>query len=137
MAKLFGSPTVPTVAVKLKLPEATYDALAERATKFGRDVEDEIVFRLRDTLTYTANQPIYLNDDQRAALTQIAGRLIRSPDDLMQWASQLTTLHVEGVDVPLTQTLVTRLKGRQFGTSWPEHVKRTVVECLEAFVGLR
>jgi hypothetical protein len=134
MAKTIDAPTI---VFKLRLPEPLYDKLSLRATKFGRTVEEEIALRLRDTQDYTSIQPIYLTDEDRAALTQIAGKMIRTAADLMTWASQLTTLHVEGVDVPLTQTLVTRLKSRQFGVTWPEHVRRTVTECLEQFCGMR
>lgn len=137
MAKASVPVGAPTVAIKLKLPEGLHDHYAERAAKYGRDVEDELLIRLRDTRDYTATSPIYLDDDARQELTQIAGHLIRTQDELLTWARKLTSLKVEQVEVTLGQTLTTRLATRCFGATWEEHIRRTVIRCLEAEVGLR
>ena len=131
------STSVPTVKYSIRLPENISDHYAERAAKFGREVEDELVIRLRDTMSYNAASPIYLDDAARQELTQITGKLVRNAEDLLAWARQVTALKVEQVEVPLGMTLTSRLESRRFGAPWPEHVRNTVIRCLEAEVGLR
>lgn len=126
-----------TVTFKLKLPESLYDAYAERATKHGRDVEEEILMRLRDCRLHTASASIYLNDDERQELSRLASRLIRTPRDIINLVSSLVTLKVSQVEIPLSQQLITRLESRRFGAEWPVHIRRVVTESLEQFAGLR
>lgn len=125
------------VRYQLDLPTELFDMYAERAMKYGRNVDDEIVRRLNECKDHTATSGIYLDDDARQELTQIAGHLIRTQDELLKWARKLTSLKVEQVEVTLGQTLTTRLATRCFGATWEEHIRRTVIRCLEAEVGLR
>ena len=129
--------SVPTTKLTLRIPEPLYDQYAERAAKFGREVEDELLLRLRDCREHNAISPIYLDDAARQELTQITGKLVRNSEDLLTWARQVTALKVEQVEIPLGQTLTTRLESRRFGAPWPEHVRNTVIRCLETEVGLR
>ena len=135
MAKSATAPTV--TKVSLRLPENIYDHYYERAAKFGREIEDEINLRLRDCRDHTAASGIYLDDAARNELSQLAGKLIRTPDDLLAWAKTMSTLHVEGVDIPLSTMLATRLRTRCFGHTWPEHIRKTVTELLEQSAGMR
>ena len=128
---------VPTTKVSLRIPEGVYDQYSERAMKYGPEVEDELLARLIVCRNHNANQAIYLDDDARKELCNITGKLIRNADDLLAWAKQVTALKVENVEVPLGMTLTSRLASRQFGTPWPEHVRKTVLRCLESEVGLR
>ena len=128
---------VPTTKVSLRVPEAIYDQYAERAMLRGRDAEDEMVTRLTTCREHIASTPIYMNDAQRNELCQITGKLIRNADELLAWARGVAALKVENVEVPLGMTLTSRLESRRFGTPWPEHVRATVLRCLESEVGLR
>ncbi len=122
---------------KLRLSESLYDFYSERAAKFGRTIEEEIVTRLNATREYNAASPIYLDDAARAELTNLTGKLVRNADDLLAWARQVTALKVEQVEVPLGQTLTTRLSTRTFGTPWADYIRNLVIRCLEQEVGLR
>jgi hypothetical protein len=135
MAK--ATANVPTVKLTLRVPEPLLDHYAERAAKFGRDVEDELLLRLRDCRDHTAITGIYLNDNDRQELTQITGKLIRTSADLLTWARQVSSIKVADVDISLGQTLSTRLSTRTFGMSWPDYIRDTVIRCLETEVGLR
>ena len=128
---------VPTVKITLRVPETLADQYAERAAKYGREVEDEILLRLRDCREHTASSPIYLNDDQRNELAQLAGRGFRSADELMSWARKQCSLSVGEVTIPLSTQLADRLASRRFGATWTEHIRRVVIENLETYVGLR
>ncbi len=127
----------PTVKISLRMPEKLYDQYAERATKFGRDAEDEILMRLSACVSHTGIGAIYIDNDARNALTQCAGKLMQTPDDLINWARRLSTLQVSGVSIELSEQLMSRLRSRTFGHTWEEHITRTVTEALEQSVGMR
>jgi hypothetical protein len=131
------SASVPICTVKLHIAEPLHDHYSERAMKHGRDVEDEMVQSLRMCRDHVDTQPIYLNDQQRQELSAISGRLLKTPEDVLAWARQLTALHVGGVDISLGQQLITRLESRRFGKTWKEFMQALVPEKLEEHVGLR
>jgi len=136
MAKT-STPNVPTVKVSLRVSENLFDHYAERAAKRGREPEAELIDRLIQCRDHNAISAIYLDDAARAELTQITGKLVRNATDLLAWARTVTALKVAQVEVPLGQTLTTRLASRSFGAPWEEHVRNTVIRCLEHEVGLR
>lgn len=123
--------------VTFPLDEELYDHLAERAAKRGHKVEHEIAERLALTRNYTALTPIYLDDDVRGQLSQIAGRTIRTPEELLSWARSVSSLTVQGTRIDLSEQLLKRLETRRFGLSLPELLSKLVPEQLEEYVGLR
>lgn len=130
--------TATSVAVPpFALDEPTYDAYAERATKRGKSIEAEIVERLTLCQGHTAIQALYLADDDLNALSQIAGKTIRTPADLLSWARSISSMTVAGTKVDLSERLLKRLETRCFGKTMPEMLSQTVTECLEERVGLR
>lgn len=135
MPKAAPAPVV--ITHKIRLSEQLSDLYEERAFKHGRKVEDELEFRLRDCASHTASQGIYLDDDCRNTLSQLAGLGIKTPDELLRWAKQMVTLKVAGVDVSLNTVLAKRLESRCFGSTWEELIKRVVTQALEEYVGLR
>lgn len=136
MSKLTAQ-NVPTVKLTLRVSEDLHDVYAERAVKFGRPVEDEMVRRLSDCREHTATSGVYLNDDQRNTLSQLAGFGFRNADDVLAWARKQCSLQVANVTVPLSTQLADRLRSRCFGATWEEHIRRVVTENLEREVGLR
>lgn len=133
------SASTSTHVLKLKVPEPLYDKFAERAIKFNREPEDEMLSRLRSCVDFTdvGAGAIYVDNDTRNQLTQISGKLIQSPADLVNWAKRVASLQVGGVTIELTEQLATRLRSRTFGRTWDEHITRTVLEALEQSVGMR
>lgn len=126
-----------TVRLTLTVPEELYDTYAERANKFGRSCEDEMLLRLRDCATHTSVNPIYLDDTARNDLSQCAGRLLRSPGDVLAFARRMSSVTVQGIKIELSDQLAARLETRRFGRTLDELINRTVTESLETFVGLR
>lgn len=126
-----------SVRVSLSLGESLYDHYFERATKRGKRVEDEIVERLASCQDFTATQALYLGDDALNALSQVAGKTIRTTDDLLNWARSVSSMNVGGTQIDLSELLLKRLDSRRFGLTMPELLTRTVTECLEERVGLR
>lgn len=122
---------------KLRLDESLYDLLAERAAKKGVQVETEIANHLRRTQMYTASTPVYLDDDARNALMQIAGRAITTPAELLAWATRVASLKIGEVEIELGERLATRLDTRRFGKDWITFLKQAVTEALEEKVGMR
>lgn len=135
MAKT-ASPSSVTIK-NLRLPESLYDQLAERAAKQGRSVEDEIFVRLRDCREHTAQQPIYLNDAQRAELSTLVGKLIRTPEELLKSVHEMAGLKVAGIEISLGEQLIKRLETRRFGKTLSELLKGLIPAKLEEEVGLR
>jgi hypothetical protein len=129
---------IPTMKVNgIRLPEDVYDTYSERAIKKGRDVESEIASHLAVTRTYNSTTPVYLDDNSRNELSQIAGKLLRTPEEIVAWARQISSLTVADVKIELSERLLTRLSTRTFGRSMPEMIRQTVTESLEEKVGLR
>lgn len=134
-------PKAATSAVQkltLRLPEPVVDTYLAQAARAGStNVEAEMIKRLTIAQDYTATIPIYLGDAERNELSTIAGKLIQSPDDLMNWIRQLTTINVSGIRVELSNRLLARIESRRFGHSMEDHLKQVVTEQLETYVGLR
>lgn len=125
------------VRLTLTLPEDLYDTYAERANKFGRSIEEELMLRLRDCAAHTSVSPIYLDDQIRNELSQCAGRLLRSPGDVLAFARRVSAINVQSVRIELSEQLLSRLTSRTFGSSLEDLIRKTVTESLEQFVGMR
>ncbi|SRR6266496_5728641 len=129
--------SVPTVKIQLRVDEHLYDAYAERAVKSGVEPEAEMLKTLARCREHNASQAIYLDDAQRNELAQLAGRVIKTPADLLAWARQQVELNVGGVSIPISTQLAARLRSRCFGAPWEQHIRCCVTEQLEQLVGLR
>ena len=128
----------PVIRVTLALPEAVYDQYAERATKFGKTVEQELTERLLRLKDHTSITPICFNDDDRAKLTHIMGRSITKPGELLGRLGNLVTLTVGEIKVNIPERVQVRLKSRIFrGETLAGKVAKIVVEALEQECGLR
>ena len=125
------------VTREVTLAVEAYDVYAERAIKAGRAVEDEMERTLSRCRSHNATQGIYLNDDDRNTLSQLSGTAVRTPEDVVKLVSELVTIRVHGVDVPLHHQLLKRLDSRRYGSTLDELVRRVVIESLEQYVGLR
>lgn len=125
------------IRFSLQMPEEIYDRYAERAAKFGRSAEEEIAMRLKACVAHVDSTPIYLNDAERSALSQITGSLLRNAGDVLRWASRVSTMSVEGVSIPLYERLTERLHSRTFGKGWHDYLRERVLALLEQEVGLR
>jgi len=121
----------------LAMPAELFDVYSERAAKFHRSPEDEMLQRLTTCASHVSQQPIYIDDDSRRLLEAIAGRQLRTAKDLIAWANNLSTLSVAGTTVPLSEQLLRRLDGRRFGKPLPEFVQQAVIDQLEQFTGMR
>lgn len=126
------------VRISLNLPEKLHDLYAERATKFGRTVEEEVMLRLVKAKDWTSTQPIYFTDSDRAALTNALGHLITTPQELLAQLKNIIKLKVGEVVVPLDERLMVRLGTRVMrGQTMESMLVREVTEALERFTGLR
>jgi hypothetical protein len=125
------------VRTTLSIPEPLFDTFSERAIKKGRTAEEEIVQHLDATQSHTGTTPLFLGDDERNELSQIAGRTLRTPRELIEWAKRLSSINVGGTSIALDERLLTRLDTRRFGKTMPDMITKTVTEALEERVGLR
>lgn len=133
-------PTKQATAIKvsLKVPEEIYDEYAERATKFGRTVEQEMFLRLKNCRDHNAITGIYFNDDQRAEIQKALGHVITGPEMVLERLKTLLSLKVGNVEIPLSERLQIRLRTRVFrGQTIEKVLQKEVTEGLERYVGLR
>lgn len=135
MAKTSSIPAA--VHLRIRLSEDLHDTYAERAIKHKREVEDEISLRLKSCRDHTSLTPIYVTDQTRNELTLIAGRTIASEADLLKWAKDISTMKIGGVEIQLSNRLLSRLETRAYGRSLADAIRDAVVERLEEYVGLR
>ena len=123
--------------VTIIIPDTLADKFNERAIKSGHTLEAELTSRLVMHQDHTDSDGLYLSNEQRNRLSLISGRLISSPDDLLKWARDISTLKVAGVDISLDTRLLTRIESRRFGKTLAATIKEMVTESLEQLVGLR
>ncbi len=133
------APVSSQVVVTIRLNEALYDVYAEQAIKAGRDVGDEIAQRLIRCVDYNAQAPLYLDDAQRGELERALGHNLSKHN--IPWMiarlSELLTLKVGEVEVPLPEQVQARLRTRVFrGEDYASVLKREVINGLKRFVGL-
>lgn len=126
------------VKISFRLPEDLYDIYAERAAKTGSEPEAEMIKTLSRCRSHNAASPIYMDDSQRNAMSQITGKLVRDGDEIIRWAKQVTTIRVDGTDVQLHSGLIGRLDSRRFGNiTRAQLLQQIIPELLEQYVGLR
>src|SRR6266481_3205806 len=116
---------------EITMPEDLYDRYAERATKAGISVENEIVKRLIRCSEHVSVTPLYITDEQRNRLNIISGMSINTPEELINWAHRLSRLKVQGVEITLNERVLSRIDSRRFGSSMSDTLKKMVTEALE------
>jgi hypothetical protein len=130
-----------TTATKVKhsitLSEELSDAYSERAAKLGITPEAEMAARLKKCQEHTAQQGVYLNDEQRQRLSQLTGKLMATPADILAHVEHTAVIRVGDINIPLDGQLLVRLNTRTFGRPFDQMLKEEVVKALETFVGLR
>lgn len=132
---------MPTTTTRQKctitLSEDVYDTYAERAAKRGTTPESEMAVRLKACATHTASQGVYLDDDARQRLSQLTGKLMATPADILAHVEHTAVIRVGDIDIPLDGQLLVRLETRRFGKTFDQMLRDEVIKSLETFVGLR
>lgn len=130
------APTPVKVRTTLVLSEQLYDLYAEQGTARGRTAEEEMSHRLESASLHTAEQPIYLSDKARIQLESIAGRMLRTEQDILTLIEQSKALQVGDVSVSLDDQLQKRIATRLFGQPYEDVVRREVLRGLRIFTGM-
>lgn len=125
------------IKYQITLPEELSDRYAERAAKLGRSVEAEIIARLQRCADHVSTNPIYVTDQGRNELSTVAGQLLQTEPELINWSKRMVQINVAGVEVKLDERLLSRLKSRCFGSTLEETIRKYVVDGLESAVGMR
>jgi hypothetical protein len=124
------------LSFRLKLPTQLYSTLLFQAESRQQDIEDLCVERLERSATYTADIPIYFNDEQRRTLMLLLGCSTPSPGEVINKVKQLTNVSVAGVEIELSPDEIDRLRSRAIGISFEDYLKRVVLEGIRRETGL-
>ena len=133
-----ASATSTKVKLMLEIPEVLYDKYAERAAKFNRKPESEILARLQQCQDYISTKPLYFTDDDRAEMEKAFAHNLSDPGDLIAKVKSLFRLKVGDVEVPLSARIQARLPNRVFrGSTLEKLITKVVTEALEVECGMR
>lgn len=126
------------VRIVLDLPDDLCDHYASQAESHGRTLEAEMADRLRRTKDYTAQRPLYFDDDQRAQIERATGHLAMTEGQVLNRILRTLAVKVASIKVVIPARLQERLRSRVFrGHTFEEVVAREVIAGLERYAGLR
>jgi len=127
------------VIIKLELLEAVYVKYEKDAKDNGRTVEEELAIRLRRSVDFTADRPLYVPDAERRELEHIlGGHLLKDAGQLVARVCASSKVKVADVEIEIDARLKERLKSRVFrGESIESVIKREVLLGLQRFCGMR
>ena len=121
------------VVVKLHLPE---DVLAKYEE--SGPLDKVLAEKLRKTVDFNAEKPLYINDHLRRRLERLFGRNFDSPEDLVKLMERYVTARIGDVDIQLSPILLQRLKTRCFSNKpFEQFLTDQVITGLEEYVGMR
>ena len=131
-------PAETKVRVTLELSASLFDLLAEQGIASGRMPEDEIIQRLHRCSTYTANKPLYLNDEQRSRLEKALGHNFNSAEQAIAQVTTATTLQVGDCGVEISPRIAQRVASRAKAErkTYEEVIQREVIKGLSVYTGL-
>ncbi len=115
----------------LELPSDVYHEYVKQSP--DGDMEDVMSSRLAACVGYDADKPLYFSDAERQELEHLLGRNLSSASEALAAVKRALTVKLDGVEVPLQPALLTRLKTRCFGKTFPEFLKERIVRGLEEF----
>lgn len=122
-----------TLAIKLHLPDEVIAKYEEEGA-----LEKVLSKRLIQTVNYTSEKPLYIDDKLRQRLERLFGANFNSPLELVRLMERYVTARIGDVDVQLSPMLLSRLKTRCFSNkSFPQFLTERVIEGLEQYAGMR
>lgn len=132
-----AAPSTVTLRTALQIPASVLAAYEEEAKARGSSLESLISSRLQAAVNFTSTKPLYLTDSDRSRLERLLRRNFTSPHQLIEAIEALITVSVGDVEVPLSPTLLQRLKSRCFGKTLEQFVVERTLIGLEEFTGMR
>jgi hypothetical protein len=132
--------TEKVVSLRIVLDSNVLDAFEARAVLEGVDVDHVIARHLSATKFFDAKDPIYLNDAQRAKLSNILGANAAStPAKLVDMIERLVTLRVGGLKIKLTKNQSEQIaeRAKMLGRPVEQVAQQTIEDALAAFLGTR
>jgi hypothetical protein len=124
------------VLVQIVVSAKTYRGYAVQAAHDDLSVEEKLTERLAETISFTAEKPIYIDDVFRQRIDKMLGRNIGSAEELLTAIQHGTTIECADVQVHIEDNLMRRLKSRLFGRSFAQVVTEAVIYGLKQKVGL-
>lgn len=126
------------VKILLTISTSLFDLLEEQAISHGRDVEEEMVDRLRRFLPLK-DAALVFDSSQKAELERALGHTCKTPDVAISMLKGVLSLKVGDINIPLESKLQGRIASRakSMRRTTEETLRREVIESLERFCGMR
>jgi hypothetical protein len=125
------------VILTIRLSQEIFDKYSEQAATTKKNVDSLIAERLGKAVKMSASKPIIFNDEQRRTLEGLLGKNFKDAEDILQHINRVLTIKLNGCEIPIKATTLTRLKSRCFGLPFDQFLTQTVQNELERAVGLR
>ena len=130
----------PSTVLRLHLDSKLFEAYEIQARESGIEVEELIAKRLlefRDQDTFKGRK-LLLSPPERQDIEKLFSRSFKTGADLVRFLSDIYSLRLNDVKIPVSGQVLQRLKDRcGQRRKFSEFVQEVVVKGLEHFVGLR
>ena len=123
--------------VRVTLPEQTADAYEAEAQSKNKTLEDILAQRLKQSVKWWDEKPLYVNGDQRRELEAALGLNLNSAAQLINAVKRLSVVSIGDVRVNLTAPLLDRIKSRCGSRDSNAVIADEAKIGLERFAGMR
>src|SRR5690349_20666334 len=121
-----------SLRVKLSLPDEVVAHYEQKSRDQGVSLEALIARKLTDTVQWTSQRPIYVNDQERKDLERQLGHNIGSGKQLVEAIGKLARIRFGTVDVNLNENVLVRLRSRcPRMEQFESFLRRNVTELIE------
>lgn len=119
------------------LTDAQLQPYAAAATSADKPIEDILTQRLLLCAKYTAEKPIYFNDDQRRELEGMLEANFSKAEEVIAKVRPIASVTVDGVVVPLNSRQIERIKSRCFfGIKYEDKLVELINNAINTETGL-
>jgi hypothetical protein len=135
-----GATGISTTIIRIELPEHIYQDYMKQADASGKDLEHVLVRRLIDCREYDlyGGKPLRLSPTERHEIERLFSRSFGTGSDLVLFLKRNFHLTVEGVKVPISGQLLSRMKDRcGQRREWKTFLAETIIKQLEHYAGMR
>ncbi len=131
-------PTATEFIVRLPLSTALLETYEKEAERTHKSLEDFLAQHLRKTKALLAqDKPLIVTDVDRRRIETALAKGFNDGSQLADSCEHLSAIGIAGIEVPLTEQCVERLRTRVYDTSLEAFVKAMVTRLIETEVGLR
>lgn len=127
-----------TETIRITLPSDIVRKYETQAKARGDQPPEWIMGeRLRQFAATNSQKPIVLDDASRQKIEKLVGKNISNSDELVAIIESAVSVRVDGMEVPMTPQLLSRLNSRCIGVPFDKFLPPLIKRMLEEYCGLR